>query len=172
MIISSFLFNNEFFRKFKREKQFKPLYKFLEKKKFSKVLEIGSGNGLNSLKTRVNCKEFIATDISKNKFIDKVIDVRKMPFKKNEFDLVLCIQVLEHIPNFWVAVEELKRVTKNYLIISVPFIYPEHLTPTDFYRFTEYGLNYLFDWKKIISFKTMNFKNFYSSITIVYKKNN
>lgn len=55
---------------------------------------------------------------------DKVIkkeDVQNLSFKDKSFDIVLCQQVLEHVPNPVKAISELKRVTKKQLIITVPY---------------------------------------------------
>jgi len=48
-------------------------------------------------------------------------DVQNLSFKDKSFDIVLCQEVLEHVPNPVQAMKELKRVAKKQLIISVPF---------------------------------------------------
>jgi len=40
--------------------------------------------------------------------------------KSDSFDLVLCLEVLEHLQNPEKALLELKRITKKYCLISVP----------------------------------------------------
>jgi SAM-dependent methyltransferase len=55
-----------------------------------------------------------------NDFIKKE-DVQKLSFKDKSFDIVLCQEVLEHVPDPVVAIKELKRVAKKQLIISVPY---------------------------------------------------
>lgn len=47
-------------------------------------------------------------------------DVTDLEFPDNSFDLVLCLEVLEHLPNPEVAVAELARVCSSDLILSVP----------------------------------------------------
>jgi ubiquinone/menaquinone biosynthesis C-methylase UbiE len=47
-------------------------------------------------------------------------DIYDLPFKDNSFDVVMCTEVLEHLERPLEALKELKRVTKQYLIISVP----------------------------------------------------
>lgn len=47
-------------------------------------------------------------------------DIHNLPFIDNEFDSVLCSESLEHVSNLHKAVEELLRITKNALIITVP----------------------------------------------------
>lgn len=47
-------------------------------------------------------------------------DVTKLPFPNGKFDLVLSLEVLEHLPDPAEAVQAYKRVTKRYLLLSVP----------------------------------------------------
>jgi len=49
--------------------------------------------------------------------------IEEMPFDANEFDLVSCLEVLEHLPvsTFDSALSELCRVAREYIIITVPF---------------------------------------------------
>lgn len=88
-----------------------------------KVLEIGIGN-----KTVVNyLREFgykvIGCDFDKNLKPDVVADIRELPFKENEFDTSIACEILEHLPkkDLNKALSELNRVSKNYVIISVPY---------------------------------------------------
>lgn len=50
-------------------------------------------------------------------------DVRKLPFEDNSFDLVVCAEVLEHIPptDLRDACRELARITRRRLLIGVPY---------------------------------------------------
>lgn len=43
-----------------------------------------------------------------------------LPYADNTFDLVLCMEVLEHLPEPEAALRELKRVASRRLIFSVP----------------------------------------------------
>lgn len=47
-------------------------------------------------------------------------DIYKLPFKNNTFDLVVCTEVLEHLENPRKAYRELLRVSRKYVLISVP----------------------------------------------------
>ncbi|MBT4192079.1 MAG: class I SAM-dependent methyltransferase [Candidatus Diapherotrites archaeon] len=120
--------------------------------KGSKVLEIGSGP-ITYRNLFPDC-EFIGTDLIKGKNVDVVADVRKLPFKKNEFDYVLCFSVLEHVFETEKALSEMHRCLKKNgtLIVSVPFLYPLHDEPGDFYRFTQFAL------KKMLSAKFSSVK--------------
>ncbi len=48
------------------------------------------------------------------------IDAEKLPFKDNSFDFVLCTEVLEHVPKWGKAFEELQRVAKKKILVTVP----------------------------------------------------
>jgi ubiquinone/menaquinone biosynthesis C-methylase UbiE len=58
-----------------------------------------------------------------------VADVRSLPFKNNFFDVVICAEVMEHIPEDRLAVREVIRVLKpgNTLVVSVPRYFPERI---------------------------------------------
>lgn len=47
-------------------------------------------------------------------------DIHNLPFKDNEFDVVLCSETLEHVSNLERAIKELLRITNKALIITVP----------------------------------------------------
>ena len=47
-------------------------------------------------------------------------DVTHLPFSDQRFDLVLCLEVLEHLPHPEEALRELARVSRGLLLLSVP----------------------------------------------------
>jgi SAM-dependent methyltransferase len=47
-------------------------------------------------------------------------DLRDLPFADDGFDLVLCTEVLEHLPDPQVVVRELARVSRDHLFVTVP----------------------------------------------------
>ena len=69
-----------------------------------------------------------------------------IPSANNSFDTVLCTAVLEHLEEPLHALQEAYRVLKpgGYAIYTVPFFWHLHEEPRDFYRYTKYGLQYLF----------------------------
>jgi SAM-dependent methyltransferase len=49
-----------------------------------------------------------------------VADVHQLPFADTSFDLVLCLEVLEHLPDSALGLRELLRVTRHHILVSVP----------------------------------------------------
>lgn len=90
------------------------------------VLEVGKGSGVvcDYLKSR-NIK--IATlDIDEKLNPDIRGSVREIPLGDNSFDAVLCAEVLEHLPfgDFEKSLRELKRVSRKYVVLSLPHFGP------------------------------------------------
>ncbi len=108
----------------------------LAKKFFSKgkILEVGCGDGFLSRELAENIENarVFGIDLSKKrierakrkngKAVFSVGDATNLRFKDNSFDLTIASEVLEHIPDFKKAVEEIKRVTKKdgKILVSVP----------------------------------------------------
>lgn len=70
-----------------------------------------------------------------------------IPAADESFDSVICTAVLEHLEEPSEALAECKRVLRggSYAVYTVPFIWHIHEEPRDFYRYSEFGLRYLFD---------------------------
>lgn len=70
-----------------------------------------------------------------------------IPAEDCSFDSALCTAVLEHLEEPELALKECCRVLRpgGVAIYSVPFIWHLHEEPRDFYRFSKYGLKYLFE---------------------------
>lgn len=78
--------------------------------------------------------------------IDLIGTAYAIPVPDASFDSALCTAVLEHLEEPEQALRECHRVLKpgGVAIYSVPFIWHLHEEPRDFFRFTKYGLDYLF----------------------------
>ena len=55
--------------------------------------------------------DYITTDLN-SPLADVKSDICHLPFKDNEFDVILCNHVLEHIPDYQSALREIERVLK------------------------------------------------------------
>lgn len=129
-----------------RPYQYKQVSKFSEGKNNLNILELGSGPKVNG-KFHYSAKhlfdtsnKFLQSDIVE-KFGHPIVDATTMKFKV-EFDVVLCLNVLEHIFEYQKAVTNIHAALKpgGVAVIAVPFIYPLHDEPGDYWRFTEHTL--------------------------------
>jgi SAM-dependent methyltransferase len=112
-----------------------------------KILDFGCGSKPYKSEFK-NVNQYIGVDIENsahehiNEDIDFFYDGKKLPFKSEEFDHVFTSEVLEHVPNIKESLSEIKRVLKpdGYILLSIPFVYPEHEMPYDFRRLTVNGM--------------------------------
>lgn len=86
------------------------------------VLEIGPGHGLVTRALRDGGLKVTTVDIDKELEPDHVASVDSLPFKDSAFDAVCAFEVLEHLPfeTFISNLKELSRVSKKYVVISLP----------------------------------------------------
>jgi SAM-dependent methyltransferase len=78
--------------------------------------------------------------------VDVVARAAALPFPDGAFDVVLCLEMLEHDPAPWVSMRELDRVLRpgGTLVLTAPGIgFPPHDYPLDYWRFTQHGLRAL-----------------------------
>ncbi|MCP3876260.1 MAG: class I SAM-dependent methyltransferase, partial [Desulfobacteraceae bacterium] len=126
-------------------------FKNIKTKPGQKILDMGCGEGRHVARAcqekNVFCQgaDLSYSDLKKTKeklkFHDDIndfkdsswglssTDITRLSFKDKAFDVVICSEVLEHIPNDKKAVKELLRVLKNkgVLAISVPRYMPEKI---------------------------------------------
>lgn len=132
----------------------KGIYPFLNKefseiKANKKVLTIGSGGEINTLLySYANQNSFQVTsfDISEKRQPDIIGDICTYDFENCKFDIIVIAEVLEHLHTPQIAIANIKSILNNggKLILTVPFIFPIHDKPYDYYRYTKYGLEFLF----------------------------
>ncbi len=74
--------------------------------------------------------------------IDRHDDIESLEFEDESFNAVVCWSVLEHVPNPTKAITEMYRVLKpgGLLWVQLPFLYPYHSSPNDYWRVTPSGL--------------------------------
>lgn len=115
------------------------------------VLEIGSRQATNQeeladFRPLFPNSNFLGIDAFNGKGVDIVADAYKLPFGNNSFDVVMCLETLEHTDKPWLVAAEIERVVKKsgMILVSSQQNFPIHMHPSDFFRFTPMGLKSLF----------------------------
>jgi len=94
----------------------------IRKRNPKRILEVGIGSGfLNHYLKSLNLN-ITTLDIELNLKPDVIGSVLALPLKSNSFEMVVCFQVLEHLPfeSFPACLKELSRVSKRWVVISLP----------------------------------------------------
>lgn len=87
-------------------------------------------------------KAYVGCDRRPGHGVDRIEDLHRLSLVSGSCPHVLCLDTLEHVERPWVAVRELVRVLApdGLCVLSVPFAFPIHEHPADYYRFTPQGL--------------------------------
>jgi SAM-dependent methyltransferase len=117
---------------------------------FNRVLEVGSKDINGNIRELFTDSEYIGIDMEEGNNVDLVLNGHNLVehFGELSFDLVVCLDTLEHDDGFWLTVQQMKKVLKNYgyLVIAVPSINCEpHFYPDDYWRFLESGVKAMFE---------------------------
>lgn len=125
--------------------------KLLSKYVQGNVLDVGCGQKpYESLFT--NATKYIGLELNtpenrKNKKADFFYDGINFPFEKESFDSIIVNQVLEHVFNPEVFLDNINNVLKvnGTLLLTVPFVWDEHEQPYDYARYSSFGLAHLLE---------------------------
>lgn len=90
------------------------------------------------------CDDLIALDYYYVEGVDVVADAHNLPFYDSSFDNVIMTNLLEHVQEPQKVVNEVYRILKpnGLAVVFVPFMYPIHGDPNDYWRFTDEGLKH------------------------------
>jgi SAM-dependent methyltransferase len=138
----------------------KGLYEFLARefsgiKAGEKVLTIGAGGQVGELLAEYSRRQNFAVtsfDIDEKYAPDIVGDICSFDFGDKSYDVIVFSEVLEHVHFPHLAIENIHRLLsdRGRLILTVPFIFPIHERPHDYFRYTRYGLEFLLrDFKDV-----------------------
>ena len=111
------------------------------------VLDIGCGRMPYSsliLSPATRVQQYIGMDLGIERYgsPDVVWDGLRMPFGDGSVDCAVATEVFEHTPEPELVIREACRVLKpgGLIFFTVPFVWPLHNAPHDFYRFTPYAM--------------------------------
>ena len=87
----------------------------------------------------------IAVDIVPGPSVDVVADGQALPFRDKSVDVILLMEVLEHVADPLRVLRECSRIIRpgGHLCLTAPQYHITHDHPGDFYRYTRQGLTYL-----------------------------
>lgn len=115
-----------------------------------RLIDIGCGDKSKKYLVGEYVNEYVGLDhegsIHDRSCVDMTGTAYEIPQLDRSFDCVLCTAVLEHLEDPAKALSEAFRVLKpgGFAIYTAPFIWHLHEEPRDFYRYSKYGLEYLF----------------------------
>lgn len=138
------------------------------------VLNIGSGGPIAEIVkeglSRHSQIVLLSLDIAANRRPDINSDAVYLPLPDNTFDCVVCAEVLEHIHQPSLCIEQIKRVLKpaGVLLLSTRFIYPLHDRPFDYFRFTKYGLSHLLQQADFYPISISEQHNWLETIAVLF----
>ncbi len=115
------------------------------------VIEIGSRarSGITRRSLFPPEMKYIGFDISSGENVDVTGDAHRLSdfFPRNTFDFAFSVSVWEHLAMPWKVSIELNRVLKmgGIAMINSHQCWPSHEEPWDYFRFSEYSWNTLFN---------------------------
>lgn len=112
--------------------------------KSKKLVDLGTGT--LRFKDLFFQYDYVGVDFKEFEFVSKVADITKpLEFSDNFCEIVTLSNTLEHVPNPQEVLKEVYRILKpgGILVGSVPFLIRLHQEPYDFYRYTNFALDYL-----------------------------
>lgn len=121
-------------------------WKFLQEQvksqeKEALILDVGAGHG--DFAQIFAGRKYLAVDVVPYPEIDLACDLGQcIPFRGGTFDMLVLMNVLEHVYHFHELLDALFYLLKpgGSLVVAVPFMIKVHQAPFDFYRYTHYTL--------------------------------
>ena len=88
----------------------------------------------------------VTVNIARSRRPHVLADALALPFRDASFGAALVSEVLEHVPEPGVVLEQVARVLepRGVLVVTVPFMFPVHGDPEDHGRYTEFA------WRRML----------------------
>lgn len=105
------------------------------------LLDVGAGHG--DFAQTYEGRKSLSLDVVPYPEVDLACDLAEcIPFREGSFDMLILMNVLEHVYNFHGLLNSLFYLLKpgGSLVIAVPFMIKVHQAPFDFQRYTHYSL--------------------------------
>lgn len=126
---------------------------FVKNLELNSILDIGCGEGLytNELEKIYPDARIFGLDLSHKNLLRAMNrtnnvkyfegDAQNLPFNDASFDFVMCCETLEHLPEDERALNEIIRVCKRHILLSVPNVNIDILNIISKKTTTEHGLD-------------------------------
>jgi SAM-dependent methyltransferase len=108
------------------------------------VLDVGGRIQPYRILLGERCVRYVAMDLRLTPLVDVVGHGERLPFRSQQFDIVVCTQVLEYVPEPKVVIAEIHRALKagGILLLSVPSVFPRD-SESEYWRFLPCALKHL-----------------------------
>lgn len=123
-----------------------------------RIIEVGSYDVNGSLRYIVELlkpSEYVGVDIIEGSGVDLICPAENLveKFGEQSFDVVLATCILEHLIDWRKAISNIKNVCKpnGIILIIVPFEWPFHEYPIDFWRYSKEDINNIFSDCEILN---------------------
>ena len=110
------------------------------------VLEVGPDFDAPRLSNQYNIWHTV--DIVNDDRLTYISKEHSLPIDSNKYDIVVALNVIEHVRMPWVLVSEMARICKygGHVIVGTPCNWPYHEAPIDCWRMYPHALDALFTW--------------------------
>lgn len=116
-----------------------------------RLLDFGCGR--KPYENLFSVNEYVGLDMEatghdhKNSKVDVFYDGRNIPLSDSSFDALFCSEVLEHVFDPEIVLQEINRVLRQgaTMLLTVPFCWNEHEIPYDYARYSTFGITHLLE---------------------------
>lgn len=142
-----------------------------ELRKLNPEITIDIGAKHSPYRKYIKTEYYFNTDIEFNENLSFVSSITSLPLRKESVDFILCTEVLEHINQPQLAVDNIFEALNEggTCILTTRFMFPYHGDPEDYFRYTHRGLEFLF--KKYREVRLISHGNKFQLILYILSKN-